>query len=613
MNALELLEQLNALDESETIEAKLASQIGSSIMETVCAFANEPNLGGGWLLLGVQRDPQALFPVYEVIGINDPDKLISDLVTQARSTFNTPIRVEATAQKIGDKTVIVAFVPEVSASEKPVYFKNKKLPEGAYRRMGPTDQKCNEDDLSVFYTERQNESYDSMVIAEATFEDIDPDVLEDYRKMRAESNLDAEELRWSDEDLLIALGCAKKEKESLKITVAGVILFGKSMALRRFFPMMRVDYIRVPGKEWISDPENRFESIDMRDSIFRIVRRASALILEDLPKAFQLPEESLQREEKPLIPTRVIREALVNALMHRSYRVHAPIQIIRYTNRLEIRNPGYSLKSAEHLGEPGSLTRNPKIAAVLHETRFAETKGSGIRVMREMMERTGLSLPVFESDRAHDTFTARYLFHHFLSPDDLAWLSLLKEYELSDDEAKALIFVRETGAIDNATYRDLCRVDTLGASARLRHLRDVGLLETKGSGPKTYYIPSEKLTNIANANGLIDMSNPLSDKIEGLSQESQALSQELPPEISDLITGLGKRAKPEMTTNAILKLCEYKSLKASEIAKILGRDQDYITRDYLTPMVDAGTLTYTIPAMPNHPDQAYVTPKKDEA
>ena len=139
MNALELLEQLNALDESETIEAKLASQIGSSIMETVCAFANEPNLGGGWLLLGVQRDPQALFPVYEVIGINDPDKLISDLVTQARSTFNTPIRVEATAQKIGDKTVIVAFVPEVSASEKPVYFKNKKLP--VWRNSGNDSDK----------------------------------------------------------------------------------------------------------------------------------------------------------------------------------------------------------------------------------------------------------------------------------------------------------------------------------------------------------------------------------------------------------------------------------------------------------------------------------------
>ena len=497
----------------------------------------------------------------------------------------------------------MAFVPELSPSEKPVYFKNKKLPEGAFRRMGPTDQRCTEDDLMVFYTERQSETYDSTVIAEATLDDIDPDGIDDYRKMRAESNPHAEELRWSDEDLLIALGCAKKENGTLKITVAGLLLFGKTMALRRFFPMMRVDYIRVPGKEWISDPENRFESIDMRDSIFRIVRRASAQILEDLPKAFQLPEESLQREEKPLIPSRVIREALVNALMHRSYRVHAPVQIIRYANRLEIRNPGYSLKAAEHLGEPGSLTRNPKIAAVLHETRFAETKGSGIRVMREMMERTGLSLPVFESDRGRDAFTATYLFHHFLTQSDLEWLSQFRVFELSDDEAKALIFLREMGAIDNATYRDLCRVDTLAASARLRHLRDAGLLETKGSGPKTYYIPSETFLNIAKG-------EDVSGQPETLSRELPLLSRELPSEISDLITEVGKRAKPEKLTGAILKLCAWQPLKASEIAQILNRDQEYITRDYLTPMVETGKLAYTIPTMPNHPNQAYTIPQR---
>jgi len=59
-------------------------------------------------------------------------------------------------------------------------------------------------------------------------------------------------------------------------------------------------------------------------------------------------------------------------LMHRSYRSHASVQIIRYSNRLEIRNPGFSLKSPDHLGEPGSLPRNPKLAAALYDTRFAE-------------------------------------------------------------------------------------------------------------------------------------------------------------------------------------------------------------------------------------------------
>lgn len=71
--------------------------------------------------------------------------------------------------------------------------------------------------------------------------------------------------------------------------------------------------------------------------------------------------------------------------MHRSYREHKPTQVIRYDNRIEIINPGFSLKSEDRLGQPGSETRNPFIAAVFHDTILAETKGSGIRAMRRMM------------------------------------------------------------------------------------------------------------------------------------------------------------------------------------------------------------------------------------
>ncbi len=94
-----------------------------------------------------------------------------------------------------------------------------------------------------------------------------------------------------------------------------------------------------------------------------------------------------------------------------------PCRLIRYANRLEIRNPGFSLKSPEHLEEPGSMPRNPGIAEVLHETRFAETKGSGIRAIRETMEEAGLVPPLFESDRGQDQFTTRFFFHHFLSEE----------------------------------------------------------------------------------------------------------------------------------------------------------------------------------------------------
>ncbi|WP_200960857.1 ATP-binding protein [Noviherbaspirillum sp. Root189] len=404
MNAFELLENLNLLDEHERIEAKRASDVGKSVLETVCAFANEPGLGGGWIVLGVVREELALFPSYEVEGIANPDKINTDLASQCRDMFNIPVRVDISTERISDKTVVTVFVPEAQPQDKPICFKAQGLPKGAFRRVGSSDQRCTDDDMAVFYQGRQQESFDAGIVADASLDDLSDEAIDDYRLSRAEVNPDAQELRWSNRELLQALGCVRRTNDNgdWKPTVAGLILFGTPQALRRCFPMTRVDYIRVPGRDWVPDPDRRFDTIELRDPLFRLIRRAQAAVLDDLPKGFGLDEGELQRREKPVIPLRVIREALVNALMHRSYRSHSPVQIIRYANRLEIRNPGFSLKSPEHLGEPGSQPRNPKIAAVLHETRFAETKGSGIRVMRESMEQAGLTPPLFESDRSND-------------------------------------------------------------------------------------------------------------------------------------------------------------------------------------------------------------------
>jgi hypothetical protein len=80
---------------------------------------------------------------------------------------------------------------------------------------------------------------------------------------------------------------------------------------------------------------------------------------------------------------------------------------------------------------------------------------------------------------------ATFLFHHFLDAGDLAWLRGLTSEPLTDDEARALVFVREVGAIDNGVFRSFGRSDTLTASIRLRRLRDLGLLAMRGSGNRT--------------------------------------------------------------------------------------------------------------------------------
>lgn len=642
MTAIELLESLNLLDEHERIEAKRASEAGKSVLETVCAFANEPSLGGGWIALGVVREEMALFPAYEIEGIAAPDKLSAEIASQCRDMFNIPLRVDISTENIQGKNVVVVFVPEAQPQDKPVFFKAQGLPRGAFRRIGSTDQRCTEDDMAVFYQGRQQVSFDAGIVADAALDDLSPEAIADYRKSRAEANPEAEELRWSDEELLQALGAIRLDQKGVwKPTVAGVILFGKPSALRRCFPMTRVDYIRVPGREWVPDPDRRFDTVELRDPLFRLIRRAQAAVLDDLPKSFGLAEGELQRQDKPVIPLRVIREALVNALMHRSYRSHSPVQIIRYANRLEIRNPGFSLKSPEHLGEPGSQPRNPKIAAVLHETRFAETKGSGIRVMRESMEQAGLTPPLFESDRGSDQFVARYFFHHFLGEDDIAWLARFRELHLTDEDAKALIVVREAGAIDNATYRELNKVDALTASSALRRLRDAGLLAQKGRGSATYYVPTERLgtdgeglptrSATLSSNTEVLSSNPeplsresgdLSRESPGLSRESKSLSREqetrrallaaLPGELAARLGALGRRSPPDEVRTVVLDLLFHRAWRLEELGALLQRNPEYIRQKYVQPLLQSGQIAMTRPEEPNDPQQAYRAVEDDK-
>jgi ATP-dependent DNA helicase RecG len=215
-----------------------------------------------------------------------------------------------TTEIVEGTPVVAAYMPEFQPSEKPIYIESEGLEAGVYRRIGSSDQGGTDADLQELYEERSGGTYDASIVSGAELDDIDFDAVADYRKTRAQVDPDAEELNWDNADLLRALRCVRKHRGDLTPTVAGMLLFGSKMALRRLFPAMRIDYTRVPGREWMEDPDRR------------------------------------------------------------------------YLNSIEVRNPGYSLVDPDDLGAPTSKTRNLTIASVLHDTRFAETKGTGIEVMR---------------------------------------------------------------------------------------------------------------------------------------------------------------------------------------------------------------------------------------
>ena len=119
--AKEIFAQLNSVDENVRIDAKRASEIDKSIMETVCAFANEPGLGGGYLLLGAIRTGfKNGLPLYVPENIVNPDKIQNDVTTQCSSMFNVRIRPQIEPEVIDGKTVIVVKVDEAPEAQKPI-------------------------------------------------------------------------------------------------------------------------------------------------------------------------------------------------------------------------------------------------------------------------------------------------------------------------------------------------------------------------------------------------------------------------------------------------------------------------------------------------------------
>ena len=664
--AKELFDELNSWDENRRIEAKSASAVGKSMMETVCAFANEPGLRGGYLLLGAKRTGMTEDgkPVYEPENIENTDKIQSDFVAMCNSMFNVRIRPIINVEEYLGKTVIVVKIEELPESQKPAYFAKRGLPEGAFRRIGPSDEKCSEEDMYLFY--QSADTYDSCIVDDADLDDIDENALNFYRKLRKEVNPDAEELTLNDVDLLRALGAIKKNKQGgYDLTYTGLLVFGKQMSLRRLVPSFRVDYIRISGNQWLADGDNRFEqTIDMRGPLILMVNKACSAVMDDLPKGFELKKDSMQASTPAILPNKVLREAIVNSYIHRSNRVNQPIQIIRYSNRIEIHNPGYSLKPQDDWGEPGSMLRNPRISEIFHDTNLAETKGTGIGAMRRLMKEAGLMPPTFESNHEANKFTARLLLHHFLSKENMEWLAQYAEFGLVNEQKLALVFVREVGAIDNATYRQLdSSITHARARLEIHKLCDLGFIEKKGQGRNTYYIRTSKVVSLGERlrpqgekippqhgslgerllpqnerllpqhgtlgerlppqdERLLPQHGTLGERYQGEDERYQGklgtfeeecmlkpraeLVRELPNELQERVNNIGNRASRETVCQLLIDLCAFKPYSYEELASILQRSPKALKDKYLKPLRLANKLFYWIPEMINHPLQKYV-------
>jgi ATP-dependent DNA helicase RecG len=602
----DILAELRETQEHAQLEAKKG--LGDSALETISAFSNEPDLGGGTLLFGVvKKDEQ-----YEVVGVPSPEALTADLQSRVSDeTLNVPVRPTIWTETVEGKALVAVFVPEASPADKPIYLRKRGLPKGAYRRIGNGDVQCSDDDVRLFHQLAIDTAFEDSLAPHATMDDLDVEVIEQYRAELLKRRPDSAIRPLDPHQTVQALGCGRSDSGTLKPTVAGILLFAKPLALARVFPMGRVDYLRMSGTKWVEGDSVLIESLDVQQPLLVTFRKILGAILDDLPKSAKFERGSPIRIDEPSVPARAIREALVNALCHRDYRTNTPTQVIRYSNRIEFRNAGYSLVEEEKLGQPGSASRNPRIARVFREVGVAETIGSGIRLMREQMEAAHLARPLFESSRAANRFVATLMFTHLLTHEQRAWLATLGE-GITKEQQLALVYCREVGEIRNAVLRDLTGLDTLASSAALRGLRDRGLLEVRGAGAQTYYVAAAGLGSphrgelAAQGGELTPQGGELGTQGGELENpDRRRLLDSLPDPLRGRVLGLPKRAAEPALRDLIVDLCAVRSFRPLELSQLLERTIKSLVERHLAPLVREGRLERTVPETRTHPDQAY--------
>jgi ATP-dependent DNA helicase RecG len=265
-------------------------------------------------------------------------------------------------------------------------------------------------------------------------------------------------------------------------TVSGLLLFGKEPQL--FMPQSRAVFVKFAEVQ-PRGPEGSF-GYGRREELIgplpMIIDRAWRVIWEEMDKRAVV--RGLQRQEETEYPPAPVREALVNAVAHRDYRLTGrSIEIRMYTDRLEVTSPG---------GLPAHITldniveehysRNPRIVNGLYQWGYIEELGLGVDRMIEDMVSAGHLPPKFEA-KSHRFSVILY------NTKDAGRVVHQWEQNMNERQIKAVEFLQRNGGITNRDYRDLC--PHVGAETLRLDLADLvskGVLLKIGDKRGTRYI-----------------------------------------------------------------------------------------------------------------------------
>lgn len=378
--------------ESQRVEVKAAHKgYPKRLYDTLSAFSNQE--GGGIILFGLDESSN-----FEVVGVYDPQDLQHQVNEQCKQ-MQPVVRPLFTVVEIDGKKVVSAEIPEIDMSEKPCFYRGAGRQKGSYVRVGGSDEPMTEYEIYSYDAFRKRHQDDIRVVDRATVDALDRALLDRYI---VEARVGRPHLASIQNEQVRELLSVTRDGVP---TLAAVIMF--SPFPQAYFPQLSIIATVVPGYTIgdLGDGGARFsDNRRIEGTIPQMLDDALLFVRKHMAVRTVVDEGTGKRTDLPEYPIVAVREALLNALVHRDYSIHTegtPIELVFYKNRLEITNPGglYGRLTVSQLGQVRPDIRNPVLAGMLETLRISENRYSGIPTIRREMKEAGLPPPEFRSER----------------------------------------------------------------------------------------------------------------------------------------------------------------------------------------------------------------------
>lgn len=360
-------------EETPALEFKESAKDSKAIHQAICAFANDlPNIGGGDLLIGVNKKGIAL----DDVDTSDRTLLALTDIRDSGKIIDRPVMVVDRANFQG-KTIIRI---SVKASNTPPV----RLDGTVWVRPGPTTRRAGRDDERVLAERRRyrDSPYDARPVHGATLDDLD---VSRFRSDVLPAFVSPEVLEENGRSVEVQLTSIRITDPDEIPTHMGLLLVGLNPTA--FIPGAYIQFVRYSGIDVdapISDAQ------EIRGNILDSTNRLQSTLLGHLHTSL-VPTDAFVERDSPDYPIEALREACMNAVIHRNYESsNAPIRIVWFDDRVEITNPGGPYGAVRHDNfDRINDYRNPSLAGAMKLLGFVNRFGRGIGRIQASLANNG--------------------------------------------------------------------------------------------------------------------------------------------------------------------------------------------------------------------------------